>query len=150
MRHGQRTKLFYSGDINIEYGGVFYSLKDWQWGYVNAVRVTPCSDAGGPDNCFWVDRLTVNIREGDKLADILRTMGWSADEMPKGAKRRHMLVDAHVGYGAYDQESSTMVRIGKPDPFYSGREGRFDPDIILRGNTSLRRYVRNIAKEHCQ
>lgn len=147
-------RLHYSGDINIEYGGMFYTLKDWKWGYVNVVRVTPCSDAGGPDNCFWVDRLTVNIREGEKLRPIIETMGhvgnpeWH-DKGMTPAQWCHYLVDAHVAYGAYDTDSSTMVRIGKPDPFYSGREGEFVPDIILRGNTSLRNYVRGIALEHC-
>ena len=49
----------YFGDVNIEHGGVFYTLKGYRDGYVSAVRVTACSDAGGPDNCFWMEHLTL-------------------------------------------------------------------------------------------
>lgn len=153
-------RLHYSGDRNIEYGGVFYSLKTWKWGYVNAVRVTPCSDAGGPDNCFWVERLTVNIRTmAPELDNILNTCGYSLqgfkDQKLTRAQIRHLMVDAHIAYGAYDIDSSMTVKHGKDsDPYRRpgwDAEGFKNPDVTLtlRGNASLRRYVRDIALEHC-
>jgi hypothetical protein len=59
----KRARKFYSGDLNIEHGGFFYTLDNFDRGYVDAVRVTPCSDAGGPDNVFWIECLSVLIPE---------------------------------------------------------------------------------------
>lgn len=143
-------RLFYSGDRNIEYGGYFYSLDGWQWDYVSAVRVTPCSDAGGPDNCFWVERLTVNIRDGLQLDWVMGCVGLDREQLRKlsRAQKRHALIDAHIAYGAFDTEHSEMIQIGKEqDKFHSG--DIYIPTKVLRGNASLRRYVRSMAREHC-
>lgn len=135
------SRIFYSGDINIEYGGVFYTLENWQWGYVDAVRVTPCSDAGAADNCYWVEELTVNLREGEALSNILRTCGWTVEDLPKGARRRHCLIDAHIAYGAYDVQGSEVVQVGAKQ---SPHGKPIEADRILRANASLRRYARSI------
>lgn len=68
-------RIFYSGDRNIENGGYFYNLSTWQWDYVEAVRVTPCPDMDGPDNLFYVEKLTLNIRKGDALKSVLACSG---------------------------------------------------------------------------
>lgn len=142
-------RWFYSGDMSIRHGGMFYNLSNWQDGYVDAVRVTPCSDAGGPDNLFWVEGLTVNLRNDPKeLRDILNTCGYDMDDMPKGAARKHLLVEAHVAHGTYDQTSSRVVQIGPDDPFcpeHIRREFSRPADARLRADASLRRYVRRLA-----
>lgn len=138
-------RFFYSGDRNIEHGGYFYDLSTWKWGYVGALRVTPCSDAGGPDNLFWIEELTVNLREGEELRSILQTC--SIEELPKGAARRHAIVDAHVQYGAYDFNPIDTVQIGPGDPYYSGFD-RFEPTRKVRAGTSLRNLARKLAKEY--
>lgn len=146
----------YCGDINIEHGGYFYSAAEWKHGYAEAVRVVPCSDAGAQDNCYWIEELTVLIPDSnEKLLDVLKVCGWSVDGngniydshsntdiADRGtAAYRAAVIDACIAHGAYDQDSSTCVSIGKPDPEYRGREP-IEPDTVLRANTSLERYVR--------
>lgn len=145
------ARLIYSGDLNIEHGGMFYSLQTWKNDYVNVLRVVPCSDAGGPDNCFWIEHLTVTIQnDATKRQSALDVIGVDAEAFKKmkPAARRHALIEAHVSYGYYDTEQSTIVRIGKPDTFYSGRD-TFEPAEVLRGNTSLERYAREQAHAYC-
>ena len=48
----------YNGDINLREGGFFWR-EDGQDDYVLAVRVTPCSHAGGPCNLFVAGLLAV-------------------------------------------------------------------------------------------
>ena len=138
------AKWYYSGDINLEYGGLFYRLDNIKWGYADALRVTPCSDAGGQDNAYWIEELTVNLpddkRHPERREDILASCG--IDTLPKGRAGLHMLVDACVGYGSYDIEQSDVVQIGKAPDVVGTRCDIVRPTVILRGNASLRRYVR--------
>jgi hypothetical protein len=94
MRKTTRTVWHYSGDVNIEHGGMFYSLANFEFGYVDAVRVTPCSDAGGPDNVFWVEQLTINV--GDAMP--FQGVGCSVAE-----RRAHRVL--------HDQETKELDRI---------------------------------------
>lgn len=169
----KRPFWHYMGDINIEYGGYFYNLATFEDGYVEVVRVQPCADAGGPDNMFWIEQLSVNIDAhwriafwgiGDTVAErrahrtlhdipdaehterALRCCGWDErldewDKMTK-AQRKHVITDAGLSYGNFDQESSTLVSVGKPDiqPRHK-HEGSWEPEKVLRSNVNLRKYV---------
>lgn len=160
-------RFFYSGDVNIEHGGMFYALDTWAEGYVDALRVVPCSDAGGPDNCFWIETLVINLPDSSnevikhglekaegKLRDALHSCGWfdggydggSKGKMSK-ATRRHVIVQALESYGGYgvDQMSSTLIRVGGPDRFYNGRD-KFEPEKVLRGSASLENYARRLCR----
>jgi hypothetical protein len=133
-----KARIFYMGDRNIENGGYFYTLENMKWGYADVVRVTPCSDAGAADNCYWVESLTVNIREKpEELKRVLDTCGIT--ELPKTAARKHMLIDAHIAYGAYDTNKSEVVQVG-------AKQSEFGEPIhankVIRGNASLYRYAR--------
>jgi hypothetical protein len=140
-------KVFYSGDVNVEHGGVFYTLEGAKWGYVDAARVVPCSDAGGPDNCFWVDVLTVNIESAAHKHLALNYCGVSLADFNQwdDKTKLHATIEALVSHGAYDQESSTMVRIGKPDEYYGGRE-EFNPSRTFQHNASLRNIARRALR----
>src|SRR5574343_454641 len=129
--------VHYSGDVNVEYGGMCYVRHD-DW--ADALRVTPCSDAGLPDNLFWLEKITVYI-DSDQLDQSLACCG-CADEYANAtnAIKRHIAVDALVSYGAYDVDMCEVVRIGKPDKFWSGRDIPPEPDVILRSGSSLKRY----------
>lgn len=149
----KRRFFFYSGDINIEHGGFFYALDTWKDGYVDVVRVTPASDAGGPDNVFWIDVLTVNIPKGEKLKEALESCGWLSGDQGVMynkmtlAKRKHVIVESCVMTGVYDQHSSQMIRIGPPDPFHvKSKDKEWDAPIKYRANVSLR----NLAREKCR
>lgn len=141
--------MIYSGDVNIEHGGYFYSLKDWRNGFISVVLVTPCSEASGPDNCFWVQRLTVNL-DPERRQSALDCIGVNAEEFGKMARaqRRHVWIDASIAYGHYDQDHSEIIRIGKPDPFYNGREDGFSPSVVLRAGSSLYNYAKRQFREH--
>lgn len=143
--------LHYSGDINIEHGGVLYSLANAKYDYADAVRVTPVSDAGGPANQFWVETIVVNLpTDPDGIERVLGCIGLTTEEYKTltRARRLHALVDACICYGKYDQDKSEVVQVGvKVDPFWSAEHhAGFDPvkvDVVLRGNASLKRYARS-------
>lgn len=135
-------RIFYTGDVSIEYGGTYYSIDTLEWGYVGAIRITPCSDAGGPDNVFWVERLTVNMRGGDALANIRATCG--VPHNLKGATSKHADIEAHIYYGAYDYENLATLQIGPDDEFYNGRE-ELRVTHKARANRSLRKLARELA-----
>jgi hypothetical protein len=155
-------KFKYSGDINVEHGGVWYKLnrKDWDsYGYCSAIRVTPCSDGGAQDNAWWVEELTVLKPEKEsELKSILETCGWFIDPetgdivstyradtvAKKGtAAFRWAIADSCVGYGRYDIINSETVQIGKKPEGKRPYWEQAEPSIILRANSSLERYVRN-------
>lgn len=138
------SKLHYSGDVNIEHGGFFYAFGD-PW--ATAVRCTPCSDAGGPDNMFWIEVLYVNKPEGEDLARICECCDLDLNTLPPST-RDDALVYACIGYGHYDKLGGECIRIGPPDPFYGGRE-KIEPTRVLRAGTSLKNYVRKQALHHC-
>ena len=138
-------RAFYSGDVNIENGGYFYSLEGVKWGYVNAVRVVPCSDAGGPDNCYWIDEMTVNLRKGDKLSAVLQCCGLTEESLPTGAARMHAIIDCHVMHGEYDVRQSRAIKIGPDDPFFSDHKRKEWRNFErVRANSSLRRIARGM------
>lgn len=140
------NRVFYSGDVNPEYGGFFYTLENVKFGYVDAVRITPCSDAGGPDNCFWLDVLSVNIeRKASDIDEALSFCGWSDEYIASSkAQKMHMLIAACVSAGYYDYDS-TMVRIGKPDEYYNGADN-FNPDLVFRANTQIGNLARRALR----
>ena len=70
--------LAYSGDSDPANGGVFYSVNsdDYRNGYIDAIRLQPCSDAGAQDNAFWLEYLTLSIPESPKdINETLRCCG---------------------------------------------------------------------------
>lgn len=147
MKH----RIFYTGDINPENGGFFYTLEGVKFDYVSVLRITPCSDAGGPDNLFWLERLTVNLRNGAELYRLLTDCGYTVESFATASKaiRRHIAIQAHIYAGAYDQEQSVAVQIGKRDPFfdYRGEWEETRVDVQLRAGTDIGRYARRMFHE---
>lgn len=151
------AKWKYMGDVSLEHGGAFFRLDSRNWdeyGYGEAVRVTPCSDAGGQDNAYWIEDITILKPEREsELKSILDTIGlcmedghlvdsWRGTTIKAGtAAFRLAIAYACLSYGKYDINQSETIQIGKDSPFYDGREP-VRPDRILRANTSLERFVR--------
>ncbi len=135
-------KWRYEGDVNLECGGTFYKndLKNWiENDYVEVVAVAPCSDAGGPDNCFWIERNTV-IRKKDTVSVF--GFSWDEDLLISSSgdvldNPELVLQEACFAYGSYDREHCEMIQIGKSEKV----EG-FNPDYVLRGNCTLENYVK--------
>jgi hypothetical protein len=156
----------YIGDINPENGGVWYNVnrKDWQeYGYGQAVRLTPCSDAGLQTNAFWIERVQIlNPMHPDfkrhNVESVLSVHGWKLDSdgnlrtgqlglpIRKGtAAFRQAIAECCVSYGLYDNEYSECVQLGPVPLDCSDRESPAVPDVTLRGNASIARYVQ---REH--
>lgn len=138
-------RFFYSGDMSIEHGGYFYCLDTWAHGYVDAFRVTPCSDAGAQDNVFWLESLTVILREGTDLQCALDYIGVDALQGFARSARRHVIVSALVAYGSYDVWSTIAAQVGPDDPFYVGRDP-VRPDVRLRASVDLHKLARRMAR----
>jgi len=143
----------YCGDISLENGGYFWR-EDGAEDYVNCVRVTPCSDAGGPDNVYWVQIGSVYVGEADDpgRASALESCGYELSDFPV-RQRRAVLVEAMVGYRGLEssvvhfrgqmRNTEITVQIGKhADRFRDTHDPAPVPDVILRANASLLRFVR--------
>jgi hypothetical protein len=125
----------YSGDMDLECGG-FYWKDEGDSDFVIAVDIIPCSDAGGPDNLFYVEKGTIYFHP-DKYAEYLSTIGMEVEEAT-----RDDLINAAKAYGGIERDSETVIRIGK-DQSEDVRAGGWnpEPDTILRSDASLRKYV---------
>lgn len=132
-----KKKWHYHGDVNLEYGGSFYCLEGLEDGYAEVVNIYACSDAGGPDNCWWVDEHTVNIPSDHRVLELALLYCGSTPNTNSSLEQVIALHD----YGEYERDSSLLVQIGPDDPYYSGYEP-VDPDIRLRAGTDLDKWVR--------
>lgn len=135
-----KQKWHFNGDINLRYGGFFWR-EDGSDDYVLAVRVTPCSDAGGADNLFCIENGSIYMPlDPAKRHSALQVCGYEDDPAPT----RSMLVDAFMAYGGVERATfngEVIVRIGKAETLT--RDGwNPEPDTVLRGNASLEKYVR--------
>ncbi len=161
----KRKHWHYRGDVSIENGGVFYNLDGWKDGYAEAVRTFPWSDGGGPDNLFHIERLTVllplgkaSLEEQAKFQNALQCIGMFdkstgaySDDYTKAsaAQRRHILVEACLSYGYYDQHGLHWLDQGSDEdiqigPDFNHDSGQFTPPKgikRLRAGTSLRSYI---------
>lgn len=135
----------YSGDMNICEGGFYWQESGFD-DHVYAVGITPCSDAGGPSNLFWITKGSIYL--GDKARQIYALDCIGVD--PENATRFDY-VEAMRAYAGIEPDSyggQSVVQIGKLDP--DDWNGRYsyrgfalpEPDYILRGNASLRRFIR--------
>jgi len=127
----------YIGDVNLEHGGAFIREGDWP-DYCNAVQVTPCSDAGGPDNWYWIESGTVYLGNPQHVQSALECTN-TASDAPQW--RRGYAVLCYMGM---DYDTRIIVQIGaKRGDCDSWRwDSDVQADVVLRGNTSLKRYVR--------
>lgn len=138
----RKTKWNYNGDINLEYGGFFWR-EDGADDYVLVVRVTPCSDAGGPNNQFWIEQGSVYMpNDADKRRRALSVCGWENEAEPS----RGMLVDAHMAYDGVQRDSmngQTVVQIGAKADEPGHGWGDVEVTKVIRGNAKLANYVRD-------
>ena len=133
-------KWKYSGDVDLKHGG-FYWLDEGDEDFVTAVDVVPCSAAGGPDNLFYIEVGTIFLpADRDKQESILGVIGMT----PEDASREDFIYAAKAHSGL-ERDYDEVVRIGKEEEPYHSTGWNPEPDIVLRGNASLRRYVERDA-----
>lgn len=129
----------YIGDVNLEHGGAFIQEGDWP-DYCNAVQVTPCCDAGGPDNWYWIESGTVYMGNAQHVQSALECTD-TANNAPQWRKGYAMMCYGGIDYDTW--RGRTIVQIGaKRGDCGHGWDDTLEPDYVLRGNASLRRFVR--------
>ena len=77
-----QTRWTYSGDINLENGGMFVDYSTWNDGYVNVVEVTDLDSATGFVGAFMIEEKTINVagmplRNAERLNSALDCCGAS-------------------------------------------------------------------------
>jgi hypothetical protein len=98
----------YSGDINLEYGGYFYNLDNWEDDYVEVLRVTDLDSGAGVTSTVMIEHLVALIpSDVDKINEVLSVIGTSLEEMPDrdSLEYKLILLDAILAYGYYDMDS---------------------------------------------
>jgi hypothetical protein len=151
-----KTMWYYGGDGFVDAGGKWISLDGFKYDYATVVRVTPCEDAGGPENEYWIDQLCVNIPEegGEKWNAMVRSC--NAEEMLDNTEepclddedRQLIIVECCVMYGYYDTEWTRLLRIGKEESCRSHEYRNADaaPDIQVRGSSCHDVTIRRLVK----
>lgn len=129
-----KTVWYYYGDINLEYGGIFYT--DRQFDYFDAVRVTPCSDAGCQDNVFWIESGSIVVPKPEKVEEALRSCGITTHQDVND----HELACALASYGYFETDTTETIQIGPDDPYHRGETVR--PTTKVRAGTDLEKWVR--------
>ena len=87
--------LEYSGDMNVEHGGLFFDTENWQAdGYATAIRITDLGSACGFEGAVLIECITVL-----KPSDI----GWASSFIGwEGEADSRVEIDACMAYGHYD------------------------------------------------
>ena len=85
----------YSGDVNLEYGGVFYETKNWKnYGYASAIRITDLDSACGFTGGVLIESIVIN--RPDDIQRALDAIG--ADDTGDTAAE----IEACLAYGHYE------------------------------------------------
>ena len=137
------SKWHYFGDINIKHGGYFWR-EDGADDYVLCVRLTPCSDAGLPDNQYWLECGPVYLGCSDTLRASLECVGQnmaSVQELPEN-QQRAIIVDAVLSYAGLDGSDQHVMQVGPIDPDHSG-EMPLTPDIRLPADADIDAYIQS-------
>ncbi len=126
----------YNGDLNIEEGGLFFR-EDGFDDYVTAIRVTPCSDGGGPSNLFHIETGSIYFSP-DKLESALDIIGVKPADATVTDKA--IAFCAYYGIDRDSYNGERVVRIGDAEEVE--REGwNPEPDDILPEGSKLADYV---------
>jgi len=140
----------YSGDGNLEYGGLFVDLSTFDEGYCNAVRVTDLNSACGFRGAVLIEHVVIHgTKDAQRIRQALRCCGMSRFRGMSKEAMRHAIADALCSYGYCDPDDSwdnyasyhsEVVQMEANGPM------RFDgwrADKRLRG-TTLEAYVQSV------
>jgi len=95
----------YTGDVNLEYGGLFLSLTGWEYGYATFLEVIDLDSACGIDNCCLVQAGTIMVDDQEIVTQALHCCGWTDADLPKDEHgRKLMIAEACHSYGHYDND----------------------------------------------
>ena len=139
-----RNKWQYTGDVNVEYGGIFYQ-DSGELDHCYAVKIVPVSDGGGPNNVFAIETGSyyfgnmANESDRKRMYSALECSGYECDviaDLPLIDK-----VHAMDAYGGIDGPEITYISDGKLEDngnYYPWQDKAENPDKVLRATASLR------------
>lgn len=96
------TDWTYSGDINPEYGGIWFKHdpQDWKWGYMECVRVTDLDSGCGFTGAVLIERITViRPRDRQEWRNVMACCDLTIKDIAGHPER---VAEACVSYGLYD------------------------------------------------
>lgn len=144
----------YCGDVNLEHGGTFVDLSDWEHGYCTAVRVTDLDSGCGFRGACLIEHVVISGTDDPKR--IRQALGCVGGAKSLGGRNwhrtgersrikeglRHAIADALLSYGYCDveEERSEIVQTEADGPMvFDG----WRADKRLHG-TDLRAYVESV------
>lgn len=130
-----KNKWHYTGDINLEHGGLFINM-NFDCDYADVVRVTPMSDAGGPDNVWWVEAGSVSMPS--KLEELEQVLKYSGLKLENVLLHPEMIVEAIVAYKGLEVDAIETVQIGPTQE----SKAKVTATVQLRNRSKLENYVR--------
>ena len=130
----------YNGDVNIRYGG-YYWKEDGADDYVLAVRITPCSDSGGPDNQFWIEQGSIFLGDSARQVDSLAVIGLSVSEATRCDYVDAAFTCRGIEWDSWNGERTLQIGAKAGDASHGWGDFTDGPDIILHGNAKLRRFI---------
>lgn len=88
--------LSYVGDVNLEYGGLFFETSNWEeHQYATALRITDLDSGCGFDGGLMIERIC--IIKPDNMGPALDCCGWDGEELTV-----EMEIEACMSYGHHD------------------------------------------------
>lgn len=138
------------GDRDYEAGGAWIRPVP-EHGYADAVRITPCSDAGGPDNLFWVEVLTIfGMDEAEKREKVIKSVGWEIPDNHYAWANEFMQCGYADPGNCYPSSSSETVQVGKKrDTYCRDMMDEVKTTVTLRSDACIGRYARKLAAGRC-
>lgn len=139
-------KWLYSGDTNLEYGGVFIDLSEWDYGYCPAVRVTDLDNCGFRGAVIVEHIVILGIDDRDRIKKALKSCGIGKINGLSKQNLRLMIAEALMMYGFFDPDDDGYTSINETLQLESDGPMSFDgmkADKRLRG-TTLEAYVRSV------
>lgn len=109
------TQFLYSGDVSLEYGGLFIDLSTFSDGYCTAVRITDLDSGCGFTGAVMVEHIVINgtddskrIREALKSYGGLNCRNWAFIGRRETIKEnaRMAIAEALESYGYTDPDDS--------------------------------------------
>ncbi len=103
----------YCGDMNIEHGGLFYTMDD----FVHAVSVSPHPENPGRDHddeSWIIWQGDIHILDDDRIQEALDTCGYAREgdgirtptgEVAYGAEARKLTIEACHAYGGVQDDA---------------------------------------------
>ena len=126
----------YIGDINLEYGGIYIDISDWEDGYANAVEICDLDSACGFTGAVFIRNLTlIKPRNETELNSVLSVVGHETKKVSDLD-----VAYAAFSYGLYDGEPEETIQLEDDGDMTFDEWG---VDFKAPDDFNLREYVEN-------